>query len=106
MIKRYVKTLTCPVFEATTPQETAHLTAKKKYEDAKKKDEQQYKQYVDGAITKDQYMQWFEQLLAVEREYRLAQINYKIASGRGSTQQQQQGKPQKTQQQQELPGTQ
>jgi hypothetical protein len=94
MIHRYVKQLGEVVFEAATPAQAALEAAKKKYEDTKKKDEQQYKQYTDGVTTKEQYLAWAKQLLDVEREYRMAQINAKIESGRSGGQSAEQDKPQ------------
>lgn len=87
MIHRYVKPLDVPVFEATNPAESAFNAVKQKYDGAVKKDQESYGQYTKGAITKDQYLQSFEQFLQIEQEYRRAQVNYKLESARGDAQQ-------------------
>lgn len=80
----YVKTLSQYIAESSDPLESAFNAAQTKYEDAKTKDAENYKNYTDGKTTKDQYMSTFMQLLDIERAYRIAQINYKLEASRGN----------------------
>ncbi len=99
MIHRYVKPLGSVINEAAEPQSKATYDAElKKYEGAKKKNEEQYQQYVSGKTTREQYMAWFTQFLDMERALRLAEVNYKLDSARGTEEGAGKKKQQKTEQ--------
>ena len=82
MIHRYIKQLGLSLNEAADPSQTTYDNAVKKYEDAKKKNEEQYQQYTLGKTTKEQYMTWFNQFLEMTKEFMTAQVNYKLDSAR------------------------
>lgn len=78
---RYVKTLSL-INEENTQAKSLYDAALQKYEQAKLKDAEQYKSYTEGNTNKDQYLNSFNQFLDVEREFRLAQVKFKLDSSR------------------------